>query len=292
MFGYVLSDKPNMLIKDYILYRGYYCGICKCLGKNHGQLMRFTTNYDIAFLDILLHNIYGINPECSMESCVLNPFKKKLIVKNDNITLKSVYANDILIYYKAEDLIKDGDKRKGKIARRITKKAFKKAKAELPEVEEIVRNQYEKLRVMEKEGETSIDKVSDCFAVLLRDSIKALAGEFSSYDIEEMCYFLGKWIYLIDALDDLEKDYKEKNYNVFLLKYGNFEDKKTFIDNNRSEIEELISGAYNMIKNSFERLKFNIGDGILTNIIWYGLNTKSLQILGRLPVCKETRLKF
>lgn len=290
MFGYVFVDKPNLLIKDYSLYRAYYCGICKCLGKNRSQLMRLTTSYDITFLDILLHNVFKKTPVLSNEVCILNPFKKKPIVKWDDITLSSIEANDLLMYYKAVDMIADKDKLKGKTLKNLVKKGYKKSRKKYPQLDELLKKQYEKLSLMEKEKETSIDKVADCFAVILTETVKTLSKERFTYDLGQFCYYIGKWIYIIDALDDLDKDFNSGNYNVFIERYGNFKNKKQFIDDNRTEIEFIVAGVYNQIKDIFERLKFDIGDGIMTNIVWYGLNTQSLIVLGRLPECRKTRL--
>ena len=58
MFGYVLPDKPNMFMKDYAEYRAFYCGLCKSIGKKCSEVMRFTTNYDITFLNVLYHAIF------------------------------------------------------------------------------------------------------------------------------------------------------------------------------------------------------------------------------------------
>lgn len=50
MFGYILPDKPELKIKEYELYRAYYCGVCRAIKRRHGNIPRLTLTYDITFL--------------------------------------------------------------------------------------------------------------------------------------------------------------------------------------------------------------------------------------------------
>lgn len=77
MFGYVIPDKPNMLVKDLSEYRAYYCGLCKAIGKSYSEKARFLTGYDCTFLAAFLHNLYIETPKFNDEVCILNPVKKK-----------------------------------------------------------------------------------------------------------------------------------------------------------------------------------------------------------------------
>ena len=79
MFGYVIPDKPNMLVKDLSEYRAYYCGLCKAIGKSYSEKARLLTNYDCTFLAAFLHNLYVEMPKFNDEVCILNPVKKKTV---------------------------------------------------------------------------------------------------------------------------------------------------------------------------------------------------------------------
>jgi len=57
MYGYVVPVKAELGQADFCLYRAFYCGICKSIGKQYGQMPRFTTSYDITFLSVLLHDV-------------------------------------------------------------------------------------------------------------------------------------------------------------------------------------------------------------------------------------------
>ena len=72
MFGYVIPDKNNMYIKDFNVFQGYYCGLCRALGKTGGPLTRLCTNYDVTFYSVLLHSIAGVDPKIERKVCFLN----------------------------------------------------------------------------------------------------------------------------------------------------------------------------------------------------------------------------
>ena len=42
MFGYVKINKMDLTFREYEHYRGYYCGLCKYLKDNHGEISRLS----------------------------------------------------------------------------------------------------------------------------------------------------------------------------------------------------------------------------------------------------------
>ena len=58
MFGYVTANKPEMKMREFARYKGFYCGLCRQLHKNHGRLGQLTLTYDMTFLVLLLSSLY------------------------------------------------------------------------------------------------------------------------------------------------------------------------------------------------------------------------------------------
>ena len=110
MFGNVLIDKPNILIKDYETYRAYYCGLCKSIGKEYGTVLRLTLNYDIVLLALLGHNYEQVEPIYLSEHCITHPVRKVPTVKNNEVLTRVADINIILGYYKASDDVIDENK--------------------------------------------------------------------------------------------------------------------------------------------------------------------------------------
>ncbi len=291
MFGYVIPDKMNMFMKDYYNYKAYYCGLCKRIGIDCGQLMRISTNYDMVFFDMFCHAVMEVSPKYHDEPCILSP-KKKTVVKGDELTDKVVDINTLLMYYK---LLDDKlDSKKADIAKSLARSLvvsgkYKKAKKNFPELDNLFASEYERLRDMEKQGTFSIDMLADPFANMLSQSVKSVLGDKCSSDIENMFYYLGKWVYIIDAVDDVEKDFKNKEFNPFFVGY-NYQNQDKFFEDKGKELEFLLMSSYNAIKNAYKNIELKFNEGAITNILWYGILMRTQDVLGRKGNCKKIRI--
>ena len=126
MFGYVKINKMDLTFREYEHYRGYYCGLCKCLKDNHGEISRLSLNYDITFLVLVLTSVYKPKSKVIEEGCITNPFKKKKKIINE-ITEYAASMNVLLAYYKLEDNYKDDKGMKDILAYNVYKGKLKKA---------------------------------------------------------------------------------------------------------------------------------------------------------------------
>ncbi|MGN0771306.1 MAG: DUF5685 family protein [Christensenellales bacterium] len=290
MFGYVVPDKPNMFIKDYTVYKAFYCGLCKSIGKKCGQLMRFTTNYDVTFLAVFMHAVLDKDVEFANEGCILNPIKKKSIVKHSELMGAIVDTNTILAHYKLVDDICDDGSAKARFAdKAVVSKHYKRAKANLPEIDKAVEQGYERLRTMEKNNQAGADIVADAFAEIMRQISVVLAGDNYNANVGDIMYNVGKWVYCADALDDIDDDHKEQKYNVFLADYA-YTDKATFLKDKKDELELLFMSCYDAIIKAFDSLKISKYEGVITNVLWYGLLTKTKELLRSETKCKKIRI--
>lgn len=278
MFGYVTPVVEGLKKQDYILYKSFYCGICKLTGAKYGQLPRYTTNYDIAFLSVFLHDILSQDVKFVEGPCISNPFVKRVTVAENPLLEKIAAANIILCYYKAEDGVIDRDGLKYRALRNALKRPFIKASKLLPEVSELVKDSYENLRALEKSGSDVIDEVSDCFASLLKNLAESLTGK-ADENQKGFCYNLGKFVYLADALDDISEDFKKRRYNVFLKAFGGYENRKQFISDNLSELEFCLNSTVNRVIENFNGLKFTQSYDLMRNVVYFGLRAKVKELL-------------
>lgn len=278
MFGYITPTKSKLLQQDFVLYRAFYCGICLQIGKDYGNLPRFTTSYDITFLSVLVHDILAQEVEFCECRCLGNPLTKKLTVKGNPLLEKLCAVNTILTYHKLNDDVIDGGGVKKKIARKFMTKAYNKAKVKADGADEIVKKWYDELRVLEKAQERSVDKVSHCFAMLLRSLGQYLLGDKKDENFSALCYNIGKFVYIADALDDIDDDAKSGNYNPFLVGHE-FNGRKEFIESNRENLEFLFACTVNRAIESFNRMRFCQSYTLLKNIVYCGLRDKTDELL-------------
>lgn len=284
MFGYILPEKPEMKIKEYELFRAFYCGVCKSIGDRYGLLPRLTLNYDSAFLAILLGSTAGDKLQVRMERCIAHPGKKKNIVRNNAIIDYASDINIILAYYNLDDDWKDERSLLSGSARALLKPAYKKIRKKNSEICAIIENRLEELHKLEKEGCRSVDMAAEPFArlmeaVFLYKPLLSVPGNAET--LGWIGYNLGKWIYILDAFDDIEKDVRKKVYNPLVSQYEYKEgDIGKFRDQIRSRVEFNLTYTLSQVAKAFDLLNVKNNSGILENIIYMGMLRKTESILG------------
>ena len=218
MFGYLRADTPYLYMKDDVLYKAMYCGLCKGISDVCGQTARMGLSYDVTFLSVIMHNILGEDVKIEKSHCLTHCIRARKMACVDEMTRKLGALNTVLVYYKYTDDIMDGDRGKGK--RLWFRKGFRRVKRHYPEIERIVRENLARQDETEKALVDSIDRASDATATMLAEFSAYALGEKSTVYTKNLFYAVGKWIYLIDALDDYDKDIKKGAYNPFRLAYG------------------------------------------------------------------------
>ncbi len=286
MFGYVIPDKDNMYIKDFTVFQGFYCGLCKALGKSGSPITRFCTNYDTTFYNALLHSLSDTMVGVRKEWCFITG-KKKPVVDADELTMKVADLSVLLVYYNVEDDIQDGKKYRAPIKWRLYLRKRKAAK-HLPQIDKLMKQRFSDLAKFEKEQCKSIDQVADCFASLMRDITRELIKTDDNIDI--FTYNLGRLVYLFDAVDDIEKDTKDKRYNPILLNFGQCLDKTAYLADNQDELSFLLRSTYNRIVESYNKMKIVLCEGVLSNTIYLGMLKQMERLLKGETKCQLTRL--
>lgn len=285
MFGYVAIDKPNILIKDFQTYRSYYCGLCKAIGQISGQTMRFTLNYDIVLLALLGHNYENLDPDFAEGRCIVHPVGKKLsYVKNNAVLSRIVDINTILGYYKvADDVI---DENKKKVLKKALYPKYKKAKGRLKEFDAHISEGYQRLRKLEKEN-ADYNVLADCFGSMLLACADVLT-EKADKNLRELLFFIGKWVYLIDAYDDLKKDVN-KNFNPFLINIKELND--IVYSEIESKVRPVLYQIIERVIDVYNKMDIKISEGALSNIIYLGLKARTELVLSRrVEACQKIRL--
>lgn len=270
MFGYVKINKMDLTFREYEHYRGYYCGLCKYLKDNHGEISRLSLNYDITFLILILTSVYRPKATVLEEGCIVNPFKKKKKIINE-ITEYAASMNVLLTYYKLEDNLKDDKSIKDILAYNIYKGKLKLAHEKYPKKAEVIKNQLDILYNLEQEKNTNIDLVSNTFGNLMSEIFAYKEDEFEK-DLRKIGFNVGKYIYLLDAYEDLDKDYKKGRYNPFIEYIDKREDLKIRAD-------KLIGMSLGMLSQGVDNLNLKINTGIIENIVYSGVYLRYQNIL-------------
>lgn len=270
MFGYVRINKMDLTFREFDYYKGYYCGLCKYLKENHGEVSRLSLNYDITFLIVILTALYKLDSDITYERCIANPLKKKMRIVNE-ITEYAASMNILLSYYKLEDNLYDDNGIKDKLAYELYKGKLKKAYEKYPQKAEYIKQQLGNLRELEKQESKSIDKVSNIFGNLMGEIFVYKKDEYEQ-NLRNIGFNLGKYIYILDAYEDLEEDNKKGRYNPFI----DYIDKKEELKN---KVDRLISMSLGMATKNIEKLNLEFNKSIIDNIIYSGVYLRYKSIL-------------
>jgi hypothetical protein len=178
-----------------------------------------------------------------------------------------------------QDDIIDGKKSR-KILNTLFAKQVKKAKLIFPEADEIISKYYDELRALEEQNETIIDKVSDCFGQMLKHLV-LLINPSADDNLYSLAYNVGRYIYLIDAVDDYEDDVKSGNYNPFIARYGKEKTFDDFMGKYGEEVEFIVYGTINKAISAFNDRAYNQSYLLLKNIAHYGLKQRADDVFAR-----------
>ena len=275
MFGYISPDAPYLFKKDETLYNALYCGLCKSIGKGCGQFSRTALTFDMAFVSALLHNIRGEDVIIKKQHCAVHWFKKKPVALPDDTSIALGCVNTVLTYHKLCDDKADGDRRGA--LRHLYKKGYRRAIKKHPEIGEIVLKYTEAQRDLEKNGCSSIDMACEPTAVMMREASDYILGEFATDDTAKLCYNIGKWVYLIDALDDYDKDRKKSAYNVLYNAFGG-DTRAENIARGGEEIKFVFDMIFAEMRDSLSKINFKFNHDLTDNIILRGIPTKTRAI--------------
>lgn len=279
MYGYVVPQKSTLTSSDFVLYRSFYCGMCCQTGKLYGQIPRFTTNYDFAFLAALLHDYSAQDIVIEEHTCILNTIKKKAVVQPNPLLERLAAANIMLSYQKAQDGVEDGDGIKYRAVRSMLKKPFKKASAAYPTMWNCVSNAYKKQRETENAKVKSIDRAAEPFAALMSELPEYILCRKTDDNMRLLCYNIGKFVYLTDALDDITDDFKAKRYNPFLSAYGDFKDRKSFIAAHADDLRFCFMSLCARAGEIVSDMNFTQSARLIRNIVCDGMRSKAEQLL-------------
>ena len=261
MFGYVTICEPELKMKDYRKYKAYYCGLCKALKDKYGTLGQITLTYDMTFAIILLTSLYEnktLHEECR---CKVHPVKKQSVLLN-NITDYAADMNIVLAYYHMVDDWKDESKISAYAGMKALKKKVESIERNYPRQCKAIKGNLKELASLERENCANIDYVAGCFGKLMEE-LFVYKEDIWAPTLRKLGFYLGKFIYIMDAYDDIEKDIKNNSYNPLKNMYKD----KGFEEN----IVKILKMMMAETAAQFEKLPCLLDVDILRNILYDGV---------------------
>ncbi len=207
MFGYITIHKDEMKFREFDLYHAYYCGFCKELKKCYGLLGQATLSYDLTFVILLLTGLYEPTELEKTTRCIAHPLGKHPTRVNECSTY-GAHMNLLLSYYKCQDDWLDEKKWFRGLYALLLKRNVTKIQDAYPEKTEKIRFHMDEIHRLEQENSPSLDEVAGRFGAIMGEILAYRKDEWESL-LRRMGFYLGKFIYLMDAYEDVEKDEKK-----------------------------------------------------------------------------------
>ncbi len=261
MFGYIIVNKQEMKFRDFELYQSYYCGFCRKLKEKYGIRGQLTLSYDMTFLILLLSGLYEAQETAGSCKCVAHPFDRHS-TRSNQFTEYAADMNVILTYYHCMDDWEDEKKLLKRGYAGVLKSAFQKAESLYPEKAKRIERELVQLKKYERDRERNLDMPAGCFGNIMAE-IFAYRNDEWQEELQKMGFYLGKFIYLMDAYEDIEKDEKNGCYNPFAFSYKE--------EGFEEEVRRILRMMMAECSKSFEKLPILEYTEILRNTLYSGV---------------------
>lgn len=260
MFGYVVADQANLSPEELDRYKSAYCGLCRAIGKRHGQHARMVLTYDMTFLVLLLDSLYEPQAGSGRGRCLPHPVRPR-DWHSSSFTGYAADMNVALAYYNCLDDWQD-DRNLAKLA------AAKALEARYPAIRDrwpaqcrAIEDSISRLSALECSKSPDLDGAARCFGDLMAALFTVREDHWTS-TLQAMGSCLGQFIYLMDAALDRKGDDKHGRYNpisAFEGQYGPF---------NALQALTMLIGDCTL---AFERLPLEQDLSLLRNILYSGV---------------------
>ena len=268
MFGYMLVNKPELKIKEFDLYRSYYCGICHALKDGYGFTGRMTLSYDMTFLAMLLSDLYD-KEDCDLRvRCMVHPAQKH----DEKLNEFSAYCADMcvfLTYYKSLDDWNDEHGIRGLAGKTALKAKAQKVREKYPEKTARIEKQLDMLKIIESTENSPLEKAARAFGEIMGE-IFVYQDDIWKEDLYKVGFYLGKYVYLLDAYEDIEKDLQNGSYNPFREMYLKAKESGDF-ESFDKQVMDILMIMISSSTQAFERLPLIENAEIMRNILYSGV---------------------
>ena len=231
---------------------------------------RMILNYDLVFLAMLLSD--GEAPRCGRRRCLIHPIHPRCFCEKTQALDAAADVSVLLTWWQMRDGVADHGFWGGwkyRFLSLLLHRAYQKAKARQPELDKRIQTNLDKLSALEREKCAIPDEAADTFALLLRDMAALSPPGIKRRVLEEMLYHLGRWIYLVDALDDLKEDSRSGSYNPLLQRYGTRDG--ALRPEDRERVAATLDASIRTMAAAFELADFGCWRGIIESVVYEGL---------------------
>jgi len=261
VLGVMTVRKEELKFREFDRYRAFYCGLCRAIGKRCGGACRMALSFEMTFLAMLLTALYESDTRQELRRCAFHPVQKRPMLGNEAID----YCADlsaIVSYYDLRDGWED-ERRVDRLAESaVLKGAARRAGERLPRQREAVEGYVRALHEVEARNDQNLDAAAGLTGDMLAE-LYVMREDVYASDLRELGFYLGKFIYLCDCYEDIERDERKKSYNPLLSR----RERPEFA----ADCEQMLGDMMARACRAFERLPILQDAEIMRNILYSGI---------------------
>ena len=263
MFGYIAPRMELLNEAQKKRYTSVYCGLCRGLGEISGRSGRILLSHDMTFLALLLSSLQEPKEEQSTFRCAVHPVKPRSVVRSRAVQHASA-MNVLLMDQKLEDQILDDGSRLAAAEKKKLRPAVEQAEAEYPRQSREIRESLKAIWLEEKSERPDADRLCNLCGEMLGSVFSPeWTDSFWTPALKNLGRGLGRFIYWMDAWEDLPADRKKGRFNPLDCPEYRERDEE-FV---RAVMEMLIAEA----AEHFETLPLEKDIDLLRNVLYSGV---------------------
>ena len=272
LFGYVRPLEPQLRVCELEAYKAVYCGLCRQLGRTFGLPARFALSYDGTFLALLAMALAEPEPGIAPGRCPFHPLERRSLCGETPGLALAANVVALSLHWKLRDDLADEDLPRRLLARSgllMTRGGYRRAAARHPELDAALAGMTRAQAALEGENCPDLDRAAEPTASLYSTLLASLAPEEESQRrvLARLGYLLGRYIYLADALDDLDKDRQKGRYNPLAAACGAGAETQAVRERGRGSLFLTIGET----ERTYRLLRVRRFSPILENILTLGL---------------------
>lgn len=262
MFGYISPVLSVLTEEEKQRYRSFYCGVCHALCTRFGRMDRIALSNDMTFLAIVLSSLYEPDAVQASSRCAVHPLKTHEYRSSEMIDF-AADMNALLFYYKCEDQRMDDRSLRGRAGEKAFRKALEQVSHLYPAQAAAVRQALQALWEEEKAVAPNPDRLCNLSGEMLGCAFVPKPDDVWAPVLRSLGAGLGRFVYWMDAWDDLEEDLKRKRFNPL----AGYMKREGFQDFCLDTLEMFIAEA----AEAFELLPLEQDLPLLRNVLYSGV---------------------
>ena len=277
MFGFVRPLRGELKVCEWERFQSVYCGLCHTIRRHYGLVQTTMLSYDCTYLALVLDALEQDGGESCRKRCIMHPLRRRSCACESAGMLRAAAVSVILTWHKLQDTIADerGWKRWGaKLLTLFLRRGYRKAARDLPVFDRSTHDALRQLSALEKQRIPSLDRPADAFAGILRAAVAGYSAQ--TRILEELFYHTGRWIYLIDACDDIAEDFSSGSYNPVILRW---QLEQPVLEPVKQEMHHTLMQSLAASYHAYVLLQLYRDAGIIENILCQGLPEVTRQVL-------------